>query len=70
MKPLSTSLDPVRTYPDVIENGDFLFYFMHFIRYAIQTVFHPSSGLHNCREFYQPLSCLYEAMQIQNKRFL
>ena len=43
---------------------------MHFIRYTIQTVFHPSSGLHNCREFYQPLSCLYQAMQIQEKRFL
>ena len=27
-------------------------------------------GLHNCREFSQPLSCLYQAMQTQEKRFL
>ena len=29
-KPLSTNLGPVHTYPDVIENGDFLFYFHAF----------------------------------------
>ena len=28
------------------------------------------SGLHNCLEFSQPLSCLYQAMQIQEKSFL
>ena len=28
------------------------------------------SGLHNCREFSQPLSCLYQAMQTQEKSFL
>ena len=27
------------------------------------------SGLHNCREFPQPLECLYQAMQIQEKVF-
>ena len=27
-------------------------------------------GLHNCREFSQPLECLYEAMQTQEKSFL
>ena len=26
-------------------------------------------GLHNCREFSQPLECLYQAMQIQEKVF-
>ena len=26
--------------------------------------------LHNCREFSQPLSCLYQAMQTQEKSFL
>ena len=24
-------------------------------------------GLHNCREFSQPLECLYQAMQTQEK---
>ena len=28
------------------------------------------SGLHNCLEFSQPLSCLYQAMQTQEKSFL
>ena len=28
------------------------------------------SGLHNCQEFSQPLECLYQAMQTQEKRFL
>ena len=28
------------------------------------------SGLHNCREFFQPFECLYQARQIQEKRFL
>ena len=28
------------------------------------------SGLHNCFEFSQPLSCLYQDMQTQEKRFL
>ena len=27
-------------------------------------------GLHNCREFSQPLSCLYQDMQKQEKSFL
>ena len=27
-------------------------------------------GLHNCREFSQPLKCLYQAMQTPEKRFL
>ena len=27
-------------------------------------------GLHNCREFSQPLPCLYEAMQSEEKSFL
>ena len=27
-------------------------------------------GLHNCREFSQPLQYLYQAMQIQEKSFL
>ena len=27
-------------------------------------------GLHNCREFSQPLKCLYQAMQTQEKSFL
>ena len=27
-------------------------------------------GLHNCREFSQPLECLYQAMQTQEKKFL
>jgi len=27
-------------------------------------------GLHNCREFSQPLSCLYQAIEIQEKSFL
>ena len=27
-------------------------------------------GLHNCLEFSQPLSCLYQAMQTQEKSFL
>ena len=27
-------------------------------------------SLHNCREFSQPLSCLYQAMQTQEKGFL
>ena len=27
------------------------------------------SGLHNFREFSQPLSCLYQAMQTQEKKF-
>ena len=27
-------------------------------------------GLPNCREFFQPLSCLYQAMQTQEKSFL
>ena len=27
-------------------------------------------GLHNCREFSQPLECLHQAMQIQEKSFL
>ena len=26
-------------------------------------------GLHNCQEFSQPLECLYQAMQIQEKNF-
>ena len=26
-------------------------------------------GLHNCQEFSQPLECLYQAMQIQEKKF-
>ena len=26
-------------------------------------------GLHNCREFSQPLECLYQAMQTQEKVF-
>ena len=25
------------------------------------------SGLHNCLEFFQPLSCLYQAMQTRKK---
>ena len=29
-----------------------------------------SSGLHNCLEFSQPLECLYQAMQTQEKSFL
>ena len=28
------------------------------------------SGLHHCLEFSQPLSCLYQAMQTQEKSFL
>ena len=28
------------------------------------------SGLHNCQEFSQPLECLYQAMQTQEKSFL
>ena len=28
------------------------------------------SGLHNCLEFSQPLSCLYQDMQTQEKSFL
>ena len=28
------------------------------------------SGLHNCLKFSQPLSCLYQAMQTQEKSFL
>ena len=28
------------------------------------------SGLHNCREFSQPLECLYQEMQTQEKSFL
>ena len=27
-------------------------------------------GLHNCREFSQPLECLYQDMQTQEKKFL
>ena len=27
-------------------------------------------GLHNCQEFSQPLLCLYQAIQIQEKHFL
>ena len=27
-------------------------------------------GLHNCLEFSQPLECLYQAMQTQEKSFL
>ena len=27
-------------------------------------------GLHNCREFSQPLECLYQGMQTQEKSFL
>ena len=27
-------------------------------------------GLHNCREFFQPLEWLYQAMQTQEKSFL
>ena len=27
-------------------------------------------GLHNCREFSQPLECLYQDMQTQEKNFL
>ena len=27
-------------------------------------------GLHNCREFSQPLECIYQAMQTQEKSFL
>ena len=27
-------------------------------------------GLHNCREFSQPLECLYQDMQTQEKSFL
>ena len=27
-------------------------------------------GFHNCREFSQPLECLYQAMQTQEKSFL
>ena len=27
-------------------------------------------GLHNCQEFSQPLECLYQAMQTQEKSFL
>ena len=26
------------------------------------------SGLHNCQEFSQPLECLYQAMQTQEKK--
>ena len=29
-----------------------------------------SRGLHNCLEFSQPLECLYQAMQTQEKSFL
>ena len=29
-----------------------------------------AEGLHNCLEFSQPLNCLYQAMQTQEKRFL
>ena len=28
-----------------------------------------NEGLHNRCEFYQPLECLYHAMQIQEKKF-
>ena len=28
------------------------------------------SGLHNCQEFSQPLECLYQAMQTQEKSLL
>ena len=28
------------------------------------------TGLHNCQEFSQPLECLYQAMQTQEKSFL
>ena len=27
------------------------------------------SGLHNCREFSQPLECLHQDMQTQEKKF-
>ena len=27
------------------------------------------SDLHNCQEFSQPLECLYQAMQTQEKKF-
>ena len=27
-------------------------------------------GLHNCQEFFQPLECLYQAMQTQEEGFL
>ena len=27
-------------------------------------------GLHNCRKFSQPLKCLYQAIQIQEKSLL
>ena len=29
-----------------------------------------AEGLHNCQEFSQPLECLYQAMQTQEKSFL
>ena len=29
-----------------------------------------AEGLHKCLEFSQPLKCLYQAMQTQEKRFL
>ena len=31
---------------------------------------HEVEGLHNCREFSQPLECLYRAMQTQDKSLL
>ena len=31
---------------------------------------HEVEGLHNCREFSQPLKCLYQDMQTKEKSFL
>ena len=44
MKPLSTNLGPVHAYPDVIENGDFLFYFHAFYKIRDSNCFSPFVG--------------------------
>ena len=51
-------------YPDINTRG---------VGTEFETVMQPLdavSGLHNCQEFFQPLECLYQAMQTQGKSLL
>ena len=47
---------PVFAYPDINTQGVGIIRDSYATRDEVE-------GLHNCREFFQPLSCLYQAMQ-------
>ena len=53
------SLFPVFAWPDINKRG----VGRHLDSLFVMKTHDFVSGLHNCREFSQPLSCLYQAMQ-------